>query len=223
MTMFQDIKLVMLDLDNTIVKHQEKLERQLIAEHLGIKNDARFDNELEIMFRENSKHIYPSMRMGKERFGLIIEMIMPSLRQYRLKGTDVLRGIEEVNTSIRMKGSKELLNGIYRKGYQIIAVSDWFFEHQLRTLKRLELSQYFERLYCWDGYYPKTNKLAYKRALNYIEPSNAIMIGDGYNSDIVGAKKAGINVIGFNVKYPENAKIKADIDVEDLIHILDFL
>ncbi|MDD4375756.1 MAG: HAD family hydrolase [Clostridia bacterium] len=223
MTMFQDIKLVMLDLDNTIIKHQEKKERELIANTLGIREDPNFDKELETMFRENSKHISPSMRIGEELFGLIIEFIMPSLKKHGLKGIDVLKGIEEINTSIQMEGSKELLDEIYNKGYKIIAVSDWFFEHQLRTLKRLKISEYFERLYCWDDYYPKINKLAYKRALNGINPNNAIMIGDGYSSDIVSAKSMGINVIGFNVKYPEKAKVKADIDVEELIHILNFI
>jgi len=68
----------------------------------------------------------------------------------------------------------------------------------------------------------KPNPLIFEMALNKAKaaPGNAIMIGDSYEADIVGAKNVGMNAIHFEVNKTNK---KHNVLINSLLEIMDYL
>lgn len=218
--MLENITRVIFDLDNTLIKHEFDSENFRLADLLNVDNKKKFKEELSYMFKNHGKYLKKGI-VTKERVCWSIEECMPILKEESLTGEDVLDAIHYVGSGKLMDGADELLYYLQAKGYQIVALTNWFLSHQTYLLKKLDILQYFERIYAWDDFYAKPHHLAMIRALENTNASENVIIGDDPIGDIAGAKKFGIRTIGFNIDYDKykGKASKADISVKSLAEI----
>lgn len=224
--MLENITRVIFDLDNTLIKHEFDYEYFRLLERLDVNNKKRFKEELSYMFGNHGKYLKKGI-VTREKVCWAIEECMPILKEECLTGEDVLEAIRYVGAGKLMDGAEELLYYLQVKGYQIVALTNWFLSHQTYLLKKLDILQYFERIYAWDDYYAKPHRCAMLRALEQTDASENVLIGDDPLGDITGAKKFGMHTIAFNIDYDKlkgNRKIqKADVSVSNLAEIKRYL
>lgn len=224
--MLKNVNRVIFDLDNTLIKHNFEGENTKVIDILNITNVEEFKKQFKEMFSVHGKYLSKGIITRKD-VEKVIEKCMPILEEENLTGDDILQAIYLTKAGALMPGAKELLEYLYDKGYQIVALTNWFFHHQVMMLKKLEINQYFERVYAWDDYYAKPNRYAMLRALDKTSASENVLIGDDPIGDITAAKKYGLKAIGFNIDYTKYTKskkiIKPDINVSSLAEIKYYL
>ena len=96
--------------------------------------------------------------------------------------------------------AKELLEYLYPK-YPLTIVSNGFVEVQYKKLHSCQIEQYFSHVVlseAAEALKPDKRIFQYALQLNNARASETIMIGDSYESDIMGAQNAGIDQIYFN-------------------------
>jgi len=226
MNMFKDVNRIIFDLDNTLILHDSEVEAELMSKHLGIENSTEFREQVSMMFKNGTEELKWTS-VSEADFCEIIEKYMPVLKNNGKTGRDLLDTIYCVMPGILMDGAKELLEYLHNKNYEIVALTNWFYNHQARILKKSGVIDYFERIYAWDDYYAKPNRLAILRAIGSTDPANNVMIGDDPIGDITVAKNCGIKTIGFNIDYARFKRCsrikKADLNVKSLREIKQYL
>ena len=78
--------------------------------------------------------------------------------------------------------------------YELIVLTNWFKDSQLKRLEKVGIDKYFKEIYGGDKYI-KPSLESYKIAMGDRKPSECIMIGDNYITDIEGAINAGLQAI----------------------------
>lgn len=119
-----------------------------------------------------------------------------------------------------VNGARELMTYLREKGYRLYMCSNGFHEVQYRKLRSCGLSDAF------DGIILSEDAGANKPSLDYFNyafrvsgasPSETLMIGDNYVTDIKGAQSAGLHVMFFN-RHPLTFSTPDFVDYE--IHSL---
>lgn len=224
--MFERVNRIVFDLDNTLVKHDFENECVIVAKELGLEGDMDFKTQLKGFFSQDMAAIRWEV-VTEKRYIKFIEKHIPVLIKNGMTGKDFLEAMYYCEPGTLMAGADELLEYLYKKEYEIVALTNWFYDHQVNMLKKLGIINYFERIYSWDNYYPKPNRLAILRAINFADPCENLIVGDDPIGDISVAKRCGIRTIGFNIdytKYPNNSKLqKADIVIKNLEEIKEYL
>lgn len=98
-------------------------------------------------------------------------------------------------------GAYELMDHLRSRGYRIHLCSNGFKEVQYHKLRASCLLEYFDTIILSDDIgVPKPSRTFFDKALEISGAvrETTIMIGDNYNTDIVGAMNAGIDTILFN-------------------------
>lgn len=224
--MFREVNRIIFDLDGTLIKHDFERENTLVNDYLGIDATKEFKEQLRDMFDKNINYIQRQV-VTQDKFAKVIEEIMPILKEYNKTGHDVLNAIAKFNSGKLMDEAKEILEYLRNKKYQLVVLTNWFYDPQISIMKKLDILDYFEKVYAWDYYYPKPNYLAMLRALGGTDPKNNIIIGDDAMMDINQAAKMGIHTIGYNIDYnkvklPKKVH-KAEITITSLLEIKEHL
>jgi FMN phosphatase YigB (HAD superfamily) len=111
-----------------------------------------------------------------------------------------------------VEGIAEVLAYLHSTGRRIVlatsaAISD---EEQIRgALKRGGLDAYFSRIYCFKNTQLPKGEEFYRYILDDLQlpPSDALMVGDGFEKDIQIPNQLGIYGVWFN---PKSVKIRRD-------------
>ena len=106
-------------------------------------------------------------------------------------------------------GAYHLLDYLKGKGYPLYMASNGFTEVQSRKLTCVGMTDYFDGIILSEAVGAnKPSPLFFEYALKQTghEAKDVIMIGDNYNTDIVGAMLSGIDQIYFN---PEGKPLQA--------------
>jgi len=96
--------------------------------------------------------------------------------------------------------ARELLDYLAEK-YTLTIISNGFVEVQHRKLKNSDIAHYFAHIVLSDDVKvlkPDRKIFDYALKLNNAQANEAIMIGDLFQTDILGAQNAGIDQIFFN-------------------------
>ena len=122
--------------------------------------------------------------------------------------------------------AKELLDYLYPK-YPLTIVSNGFIEVQYKKLHSCGIEQYFAHVVLSEAanaLKPDKRIFEYALQLNNAIASETIMIGDSYESDIVGARNAGIDQVYYNPLQDKSLKDKqASYFVENLEDIIKII
>lgn len=167
----------------------------------------------------------------KERVEMILEKLGIEIKQdLKLR---IVRGFEDVilkNPPNLLKGVKFILKSLYPK-YRIGLVSDSGFSPGgilRRILQSLEILQFFScTVFSDEVGYNKPNPLIFNRALKLlkVQPKETVHIGDLLETDIAGAKFAGMLNIWINRdKKRSNCKsFRPDYEINQLPELLPTL
>jgi 2-haloacid dehalogenase len=189
-------------------------ERSVSGPRLGLSvEDGLFQTFFEISGRlfSEAKHglhtIAEVMELYPREF---VERLSETYPQYLPAG----KGIDEMTETFKhafraawgqthylVPGAKEALDYLHGKGYRLFAASNSFGHLQRNRLKQAGILPYFEDTYIsMDIGYDKPDIRFYQEALRRcgLQPQDVLMIGDSMTTDILGAQKAGLDVIFFN-------------------------
>ena len=107
--------------------------------------------------------------------------------------------------------------------YEIVVLTNWFTCSQKNNLNKLQILKYINSVIGTDYVKNKPNKEAFLKACGNYSVEECIMIGDSFETDIVGAYEAGLDAIWYNPKKkPLNQKIKVK-QIHNLIELKKIL
>ena len=123
-------------------------------------------------------------------------------------------------------GAKELMDYLRSKRYRMHMCSNGFHEVQYKKLRSCGLYDYFDTIILSeDAGYNKPAPEYFDYALRQSGASRetTLMIGDNFQTDILGAKRAGLRVAYFN-RYPDYpASEPVDCEVASLRELMEVL
>lgn len=126
-----------------------------------------------------------------------------------------------------MPHAYEVLDYLKNK-YRLAVVSNGTKSSQHQKMANFGFQPYFETMVLSDDVgFPKPDKRIFEKTLEIMQVSaaEAIMIGDDFDADIVGAQRAGIRQIWFNPFHVELAdgKDAPDYTIADLNELVNIL
>ena len=148
-----------------------------------------------------------------------------TFREYVLKMSDVFLEYCASKPGV-IEGANELMNYLKNKGYRIHMCSNGFHEVQYKKLAACGLNDHFDSIILSE------DAGANKPALEYFQyalntsgaiKESTIMIGDNFQTDIIGAKNAGLDTIYFRrwVDTPATEPVTYEVDkLKDIMKIL---
>ena len=96
-------------------------------------------------------------------------------------------------------GAVEVLDYLNELGIENVIYSNAFTNTQVGRLKKVGLDSYFKEIIGAD-YHMKPSKEGFLHACGPYKPSKCVMVGDNYDKDILGAKKAGLRTVYYSPK-----------------------
>ncbi len=185
------IKRIIFDLDDTIIKWEEKywdsIEKALISNNIKYsKNDIQdIRNGFDNFESEYDKYIKESLLECINKY-----------TKLNLNMNFLESGLEEFSkcTPKNLDESMiETLEYLYKK-YELVILTNWFKEPQEKRLQVVNIRKYFKQIYTPQKFLMKPNKEAFLIASeNKID--ECIMVGDSLNCDIKGALNVGMKAI----------------------------
>lgn len=123
-------------------------------------------------------------------------------------------------------GARELMNYLKGRGYRMHMCSNGFHEVQYKKLHACGLTDYFDHVILSEdaGFNkPAPEFFDYAIKMSGAEKATTLMIGDNFNTDILGAKRYGLATAFFN-RFPEYpAPEPIDYEVTSLKQLMTIL
>lgn len=228
-------KYIFIDLDDTLwdfhANAKSSLQEIYVERNLGQFFDS-FDQYFTIYAKRNVElwEMYGKGTISKEELSL--DRFQHPLIQVGIDNAVLAKEIGEQyldllpTRTMLVPFALELLEYLYPK-YTLTVVSNGFVEVQYKKLHSCMIEQYFSHVVlseAAEALKPDKRIFEYALQLNNAIASETIMIGDSYESDIIGAQNAGIDQIYFNPETEVMEEVKtATYWVKNLKDIMDIL
>ncbi len=111
---------------------------------------------------------------------------------------------------ILFKGMHELLQDLKAKGFELYIWTARPRRSTLESIKRLDISQFFTEIYCFDDGIPKPHPMGLMSLTDGFEKEKILHIGDSL-TDFEGAKAYGIDVIAACWNSPDQVQKYAEL------------
>ena len=140
---------------------------------------------------------------------------------------EITRPMVEWETLEVIEGITDVLVYLHSSGRRLVlatnaAISD---EGQIRrALARGGLDSYFSHIYCFKNTHLPKGEAFYHHILNdlNISASYALIVGDGFETDVLAANAVGIFAVWFNPKSDETRKDELHITVHSMQELCGF-
>lgn len=183
------IKRIIFDIDYTLLKPNYDKEPDFLKRYVPSDNEYFIYHMYEILKqyeldfkRYNKKHLLKYInQFSKVKLD---ESFLESWLEFNTH-------LEEQDIS----ESEEILDYLSMK-YEIVALTNWFREIQIKKLLQVDLLKYMKEVYAGDQYlkpYPES----YLMAIGKHKPEECIMIGDNLEVDVIGAIDSGLHAIHY--------------------------
>ncbi len=200
-------RVILFDIDDTLIDHKKAARAALLR--VQRENDSLGNvelSELEVLWSSDFHYYWSKLLEGEAtieenrttRFINILKQLgAPTV------GAELLAkayGEEYMRTISPVAGSHELLQKLKRKGIEISLVSNNLREMQMQKMNKCGLQNYADSMtLSGDCGVQKPDPEIFRIALRKVgcEPDQAVMIGDSYEMDVVGAVSAGVLPIWF--------------------------
>lgn len=151
---------------------------------------------------------------------------MNPTREYCLEVSDKFLDLCACKPGV-VEGAHEVMEYLRQRCYRLHMCSNGFHEVQYRKLRASSLLEYFDTIILSeDAGANKPSQVYFDYAFKQTgaRAESTLMIGDNYNTDILGAQNAGMDVMFFN-RTPKTfeAPGKVDFEIHALKEIMDLL
>lgn len=194
------------DLDHTLwdFETNSKLAMKQVVEELSLASQiASFDDFFNYYENVNSQlwEAYRNQEISKPE--LIKKRFEDTLNHFNIEGIDPIKMNElylqlmPLQTKL-FPGVIETLDYLKKKGFQMHVITNGFKEVQHKKIESSGLKPYFSKVFISEEIkYPKPDVRIFQHALKTCnaKKSRSIMIGDSWDSDIVGAINTGLSQV----------------------------
>jgi HAD superfamily hydrolase (TIGR01549 family) len=190
------MKRIIFDIDDTILmwKSEYALYSIKIFDKYNIKYDSEFLKKFDNIIDNYTDKEYVLSK------GKLLNAINTGLNtNFSFAFIDDV--INEVNKCYE-EASYELVSTLeyLSKRYDVVALSNWFSESQLKRLERAGIAKYFNNVYGPPDVLLKPHPASFTTAMGPYRPNECIMIGDSIKDDMVTSKEVGMDTILCNLK-----------------------
>ena len=207
-------KRIIFDQDNTLVTWNdesyhtldmafEKLNISLKKHEKELIIDAicTYEEHYEIYTKENMIY-FVNQRLGKNLPDIWLDIWLEELSN---------------RNSVLEPNALKILEYLSSK-YEIVVLTNWFTYSQKNNLNKLQALKYINFVIGTDHVKNKPNKEAFLKACGDVPKEDCIMIGDNFETDIVGAYESGLDAIWYN---PKNKQLNQKIKVKQIHNLIE--
>ena len=199
-----NIKAVMLDIDNTLLDFHKSAE---FAMEVAFKNHGlEFRPGYIKIFHEINDGLWQEIEKGtltRERLWEIRFNKVLSALGLKGDGPKIEAEFRKIlfDCAFLMDGAKELLEYLFGK-YKIYAATNAIYHQQINRLTKAGIIKYFDNVFVSEKIgYQKPTKAFFDCCFSEIDkitPKETVMIGDSLTADIEGGLNYGMQTIWFN-------------------------
>lgn len=225
------------DLDRTLWDFEANSKRalQYLYEDLTLGDTIEHFNHFHHTYIRINADLWQLYGKGK--------LTKEELRDNRFKQTLAYHGIHDHQLAQKMSdgyiamspkqtalfpGAIEMLTELKNQHYRMHIITNGFKEVQQIKLETSGLSTFFEMVLCSEDVgYTKPNRAIFREAerITHCLPQHAIMIGDDFKADIIGALNANWTAIHFDptAKYKKERTVPRVRSLAEIVEVVNLL
>ncbi len=232
----KNIRHIFFDLDNTLWDHRKNawltIKELYIKEEVEAKFQLNFDRFYNAFFEVN-ENLWALIRDAK--------IDKAYLRQHRFYDSFLIFGIDDMEMSQRFEmqfldeilsynhlvdGTEEILHYLQKKNYSLHVISNGFEEVTHRKMEMSGIKKFFSTITSADEINirkPQPELFQYAFDKSDATKENAVMIGDDWIADIIGAKDFGLHSIFLDTlddRPTESENINVITDLREICNYL---
>jgi len=215
---------ILFDYDGTLIIHDKENEGRQVSKLLGLNEWQTVEFEKRLRdYLENHFVLHGVKITKRAHYENLQNVFRPEEIGTTVKAIDDAITENSIVSTKLANNAKVTLEYLASRGYQLCVFTNGFYSGQVANMKYKGIYDYFEKIYAWDDFYAKPDKRAYQRALEKTAPSDNVMIGDTFATDILPAHEAGIYTIGINFDRKDLAPGLPDVIISDLSELMNIL
>lgn len=225
---------IFFDLDRTLWDFETNAQQTLsdLYHEFNLNNHYESFDAFREIFRAHNERLWAEYRHGRVEKNTLRKLrFQLTLKAGKIKDDELAvlldtRYIADSPTKTTlMPNTVEVLEYLKSRGYTMSLITNGFNEVQWVKIRACDLEKYFTSMLTSENAgYQKPDVRVFEKALADVgcKPSQALMVGDDFEVDIVGAKNAGIDQVFYN-PFVSGCTFKATHEIADLIELKKIL